>query len=461
VQQIGQRHTVDHCNATLRAREFRVWKFNQGKHLGDTCLEARGGVLWSSTVGVHVATALNHKTYADLPTARPRVSASPFSIAILGTDAFLAAAPALPVQLMHAALAAGFDAVVPASLGDELVASETLRLAQLHGRRPVVQCSCPFSLTQLCKREANLADVTVAVAPAVVALARALRMERTDVLHITYIGMCPGAQDPAIDLQVSPAAFLRGLQQKGIPISTQPDAFADRLPPDRRRFVSLPGGAPRPDVIQSLLRRDAVALDGHTNPLLAVADALFDGGVTMIDPAGAYQCACTGANAEQTAAEGRAAMERLEPPRSAAPIFDAPPWLDLRPTEHASTVAPSDELDARRATVAFSDAAGIDLTPAATSDLSSSATQNDSARRIYGIGVRTARRRAPLIAPVDTELSRSELSESVTSLLRAQPIEREVPLPEQHRDTPADSLASQTLPPSPRRPVTDDLFRRD
>jgi hypothetical protein len=88
---------------------------------------------------VHVATALIHKTHAESPTARPRVSASPFSIAILGTDAFLAAAPALPVQLMHAALAAGFDSVVPVSLGDELVASETLRLAQLHGR----WCSAP------------------------------------------------------------------------------------------------------------------------------------------------------------------------------------------------------------------------------------------------------------------------------------------------------------------------------
>jgi hypothetical protein len=42
------------------------------------------------------------------------------SLVILGTDAVLAAAPATPVQLAHACLAAGYGAAVPASWGDEL-----------------------------------------------------------------------------------------------------------------------------------------------------------------------------------------------------------------------------------------------------------------------------------------------------------------------------------------------------
>jgi hypothetical protein len=260
------------------------------------------------------------------------VNEPPASIAILGNDAFLASAPALPVQLMQAALAAGFDAVVPVSLGDELVAGETLRLAQLSGRRPVVQCACPFAQAQLCKRDSQLDAIAIPVVPGAVALARALRLERDSAVHITYIGACPGAQDPAIDLQVLPAKFLRGLRERGILLEEQPEVFVDRLPPDRRRFLSRPGGVPRTELVESLLRRKVVSLGGRSNPLLAIADALFDGGVTLIDPAGAYDCACSGADAERSTAEGRDAVEQLEPVRASAPIFDAPPRLDLRPT---------------------------------------------------------------------------------------------------------------------------------
>ena len=316
----------------------------------------------------------------------------PHSIAILGNDAFLAASPALPVQLMHAALAAGFDAVVPVSLGDELVAGETLRLAQIKGRRPVVQCACPFALAQLCRRESNLADAVIAVAPAAVALARALRSETTRAPHITYIGGCPGAQDPSIDLQVMPNAFLRGLEQKGIETSSQPEFFSDRIPPDRRRFLSMPGGFPRPELIAALLRRSVVALDGTANPMLAVADAMFDGGVTMIDPAGAYRCVCAGADQGMSVADGQLAITQHEPARALTAVFEAPAWLDLRPsalpgdTSVASAVARS----------------GIPVAVAEPAPLDMHGATNEAALHAH----------VPLTAPA----------------LHAQPIEREIPL---------------------------------
>lgn len=394
------------------------------------------------------------------------MSAPPFSIAILGNDAFLAAAPALPVQLMHAALAAGFDAVVPVSLGDELVAGETLRLAQLRGRRPVVQCSCPFSLTQLCKREANLADVTIAVAPAVVALARALRLERHDTQHITYIGACPGAQDPAIDLQVIPDAFLRGLAKKGIVLEQQPVVFTDRLPPDRRRFLSLPGGAPRPDLIASVLRRDTVALTARTNPLLAVADALFNGGVTMIDPAGAYRCVCAGADAAASVSEGRLAIASLEPARALSPIFEAPAWLDLRPTQPPSSDDSGHEPQARAPVASFADAARIAATigaGVATQAASSAPLPVDGARRLYSLGVRSARRRGPQQPKSSAEFAEAAIDEHVpptSPSLHARPIEREMPLTDA-QDTIADRLADLNAPPLRRPASLDDLLRRD
>lgn len=395
------------------------------------------------------------------------MSAPPYSIAILGNDAFLAAAPALPVQLMHAALAAGFDAVVPVSLGDELVAGETLRLAQLRGRRPVVQCSCPFSLSQLCKREANLADVTVAVAPAAVALARALRLERSNATHVTYIGACPAAQDPDIDLQVLPDAFLRGLARKGIVLSAQPDVFSDRLPPDRRRFLSLPGGAPRPELVEAVLRRNVVSLDAKMNPLLAVADALFDGGVTMIDPAGAYRCVCAGSDGAPSVAEGRVAIANLEPARATAPIFEAPAWLDLRPTEPPSVADQSESTPAGAVLTPFGEAARIaahlDLDDATDSAPAAPTSQGDTARRLYALGVRSARRRAPQAPATSAELAQASMESHVpptSPSLHAPSIEREVPVTDL-RPLIGDRFADLSAPPL-RRPVSaDDLLRRD
>ena len=397
------------------------------------------------------------------------MSAPPLSIAILGNDAFLAAAPALPVQLMHAALAAGFDSVVPASLGDELVAGETLRLAQLRGRRPVVQCTCPFAFSQLCKREANLADVTIAVAPAAVALARALRVDRPDSQHITYIGACPGADDPAIDLQVMPAAFLRGLEKKGVSVTAQPDVFTDRLPPDRRRYLSLPGGAPRADVVEAVLRRNVVTLGGRMNPLLAVADALFDGGVTMIDPAGAYHCACAGADAGRSVADGRAAIARMEPARALAPIFEAPPWLDLRP----STVAPEDDATPTSHAMPGSDAATFGTasrgTPAEreagadAAQTGATSSQGESARRMYALGVRTARKRGVQSAPTsDAHPAEDTVHVPPTApSLHAPSLDHDVPLPVL-REGMADMLdAPLPTPPTRRSPSVEDLFRRD
>ncbi len=354
------------------------------------------------------------------------MSAPPFSIAIFGNDALLAAAPALPVQLMHAAIAAGFDAVVPVSLGDELVAGETLRLAQLRGRRPVVQCSCPFSYSQLCKRDANLADMTVAVAPAAVALARALRLERSDAPHITYIGGCPGAQDPSIDLQVLPEPFLRGLVTKDIALAEQPDVFTDRVPPDRRRFLSLPGGAPRPDLVETLLRRKVVVLEAKSNPLLAVADALFDGGVTMIDPVGAYRCVCAGSDSAPSVAEGRVAIARLEPARATSSIFEAPAWLDLRPTE----------LPVATAVTVVTD--HVESSPVAAAPRNAETARNANVAPLW----------------MDSHVP------PTSPLLQAMPIEREIPI-KRPPGAPSDRVAGRTAPPLRRAVPIDDMILRD
>ena len=72
--------------------------------------------------------------------------ARPIYVAILGTDAVLAARPVDPVQLTRACQLAGFDLVVPVSWGEEVIADH---LAALNGSGSVVAAICPLAREQL------------------------------------------------------------------------------------------------------------------------------------------------------------------------------------------------------------------------------------------------------------------------------------------------------------------------
>jgi hypothetical protein len=363
------------------------------------------------------------------------------SIAILGSDALLAAQPATPVQLMHAARAAGFDAVLPVSLGDELVAEEALRLAQAKGRAPVLLCACPQLPGDSC--EGALGSMAIAVAPPAVALARALRLDAEGgALHLTYVGDCPGAVDPAIDLRVPPDAFLRGLAKRGIDPRAQPTEFTDRLPPDRRRFHSLPGGAPAAERCAALLRRALVvpAPRAGSDPRLLLADALLAGGATFVDPGPLFGCACAGAaralaavTGDATAAaapvlhaiEGRARLAALEPPRAPSPVIAADARLDLRPTRQLV----ADGVRAERpvtppSVLAAQPTPDVDTAPRPMRPAAPALAEPTSARARFALARRARQRHlapgaaspSPSPAPIDA------------GALQAPVLEREVPL---------------------------------
>jgi hypothetical protein len=63
---------------------------------------------------------------------------TPIMVAILGTDALLAARPVDAIQLTRACLTAGFDFVAPVTWGEELIASRLGNLAAA----PAVPPSC-------------------------------------------------------------------------------------------------------------------------------------------------------------------------------------------------------------------------------------------------------------------------------------------------------------------------------
>ena len=243
------------------------------------------------------------------------------SLLILGTDVVLAATPATPVQLAHACLAAGYDAVIPATWGDELIAARTLeRLGQ--ATSPLVQCSCPLVAQRLATHGAALGPMLLSFVAPPVATAEYLRAVYAPTpLHITFAGGCPAARHKSIDVWLSAQLLMGALRESGIAIGAQPTEFDSVLPPDRRRFFSEPGGVPT----RSELRHLPSAVELHEIGADFVADLaqrLLSGERSLLDIAPALGCTCSGALGSVRPERARARVRELEPPRAFAPVVD-------------------------------------------------------------------------------------------------------------------------------------------
>ena len=214
------------------------------------------------------------------------------SILILGTDTIAAANPATAVQLVHACRLWGFSAVVPASWGDELIATDMIRRCASRSSRPVIQCSCPRVADRLTRHAPLLDDAVFWLVPPPVAAARYLRAIEPDrALHVTYAGACPGASDPCIDERITPHDLLAALSARGIDLASQSTIFEDIIPADRRRYASSPGGLPE----QHRLWEDAsfrVAQPLDADLSIGVAQLLLTEERLLIDLSPTLGCEC-------------------------------------------------------------------------------------------------------------------------------------------------------------------------
>jgi hypothetical protein len=250
------------------------------------------------------------------------------SIVILGADALLAALPATPIQLAHACMLVGYQNVVPASWGDELIAAASLHALRQHGQLPAIQCSCPHVAHRLLAVGTELRPFLLSLIAPPVALARYLRaMHAPEKLRITHVGRCPFAPDDSIDARLTPDELLAIFADHQIAIEEQPDYFDSVIPPDRRRYRSQPGGLPTTDMLWSaegngtIAARSLVELFGDELPV-ELAQHLLAGKPSLIDVAPTLGCVCSGATADVDAMHARARVAELEPPRATHPILD-------------------------------------------------------------------------------------------------------------------------------------------
>ena len=244
------------------------------------------------------------------------------SIVVLGADTLLAALPASPVQLAHACLRAGFQHVIPASWGDELVAAAVVRALGDRQQLPAVQCSCPMVAHRLLAVGTELRPFLVSTVAPPVAIARYLRsLHRGTALHITYAGGCPAARDESIDARMLPDELLARFAERQITLSTQPQVFDSVIPPDRRRHISQPGGIPTLEAVWSAGGgRRLVELQGD-ELAVELAQLLLSDEPVLVDASAALGCVCSGSGAGGADVR-RAQLVALEPPRSPTPIVD-------------------------------------------------------------------------------------------------------------------------------------------
>ena len=256
---------------------------------------------------------MSHPAAATEPTSR--------SVAILGADALLAARPCTPAQLANGCIASGFAEVFPATWGDELIAAGCLeRLERRTGS--AIFCACPRVAEQL-RGEGELRPFIVPLISPPVAVARYLRaLFPGTSLAITYVGECPGAEDDAIDERLSPRELLARLEEHGITLATQSTELAAHAH-DRRRFESIPGGAPSAERLgRQSTKRTLVDVRADAG-FASLARHMMSSGSALLNVAPQLGCACAGALNGGSALEARSAVVALEPPRAQSEILDA------------------------------------------------------------------------------------------------------------------------------------------
>lgn len=274
--------------------------------------------------------------HARILSAR-RVPTKAPSFLIVGADALLAARPATPVQVAHAGAAAGYDGVIPATWGDELIARRVLdRLSEADA--PLIHGSCPLVARRLCARSDALAGTLIHFVPPPAATARYLRsLYGARRLYITFAGACPIPSQGDIDEQLSPEAFLEMLAVRGVSLTSQPTEFDSVIPPDRRRHFSEPGGLPSRFALEQA--GASVPRSTHGPPPITeltdddfaaeLAQLLLAEGAALVDVSTALGCHCSGATTGVRAADARARVTALEPPRSPGPVVDHDLSVDL------------------------------------------------------------------------------------------------------------------------------------
>ncbi len=230
------------CLACVRACPVEAVKAPEGTlHIvTDSCIECGLCVPACQHDAIEVAGDLN---------AVRRILDRGSAVLILATESVVHFHPAKSEQLLNACFKAGFRAVYPGALGDELVAHEYLRLWQQCETRTTIRATSPIVVEYVTRKYPELLPYLAPVVTPAVAQARYLRALHGDGVMIVYsgvasFGVAKEGTGP-IDAAVTFAELERLLEEKGITPLEQPEQLeVETL--GRQRHLSTAGGMPLP-----------------------------------------------------------------------------------------------------------------------------------------------------------------------------------------------------------------------
>src|SRR5918993_84198 len=112
--------------------------------------------------------------------------------------------------------------------------------------------------------------------------------------------------DAVLAVQLLPDDFLREIEERGVALAEQPTVFDSVLPPDRRRYCSLPGGAPAPSCLWDGERTRTLIEIESDDYKAELAQQLIAHRRCVLDLAPRLGCACSGAVAPTPHSSARA-----------------------------------------------------------------------------------------------------------------------------------------------------------
>ncbi|HEU4829303.1 MAG TPA: diguanylate cyclase [Gemmatimonadales bacterium] len=252
------------------------------------------------------------------------VAAHGDGVLILSPEAAAHFYPATPEQVINACYEAGFRAVTRGVIGDELVAAEYLRLWEEEPWGTLIRSTDPVVVDTVRALYPELVPYLAPVTIPAVAEARYLRNRFGSSLRIVYAGICPPMSGGDLDAAITFGDLEEIFRARGVSVLTQ-QAFFNRVPEERRRYLSAAGGMPL-----SLLEefrhtsgrfRIVRGLGGLPAIARAVSvDRIDLGFVDILSYEGLLDHPLSGPKEELF--WRRALLASTEPPRSGAPIVD-------------------------------------------------------------------------------------------------------------------------------------------
>ena len=232
--------------------------------------------------------------------------------------------PATPEQVINACYAAGFRAVTRGVIGDELVAAEYLKLWVEEPWGTLIRSTDPVVVDTVRLRFPELVPYLAPITVPPVAEARYLRVQYGPGLKIVYAGISPPFSSNELDAAITFSDLDQIFRIRGANVLSQP-IFFDRVPEERRRYLSAAGGLPLPLLEEARYSsrrfRKLRGLDALKAVARAVAvDRLDLGFVDILSTEGSLDHPLSGPREELF--WRRELLASTEPPRSRHPVVD-------------------------------------------------------------------------------------------------------------------------------------------